>query len=278
MAVDGAGCALRPASSVRRRTRARLGAAAPPPRSRPPGRDRTGTERSDLPSAAERERERRIVEHLPLVRALAYRYANRGEPLDDLIQVGTVGLIKAVDRFDESRGTAFTAFATPTILGEMRRHFRDTSWAVHVPRGITENRARLAQVVDDLTTRTGRSPSVREIAAEADLSEDDVLDALAAGAARHMVPLAGPGSDADDEPVVQVGAPDTGFEAAEARVDLADGLARLPARERMILHLRFEEDLTQSTIAERIGISQMHVSRLIRRALKALREAADDAG
>ena len=115
--------------------------------------------------------------------------------MDDLVQVGTVGLIKAVDRFDASRGTAFTAFATPPILREIRRHFRDTSWAVHVPRGVTENRARLAQVVDDLTARTGRSPSVREIAAEADLSEDDVLDALAAGAARRMVPLAGPGSE-----------------------------------------------------------------------------------
>ena len=212
------------------------------------------------------------------MRALAHRYANRGEPMDDLVQVGTVGLIKAVDRFDASRGTAFTAFATPTILGEIRRHFRDTSWAVHVPRGVTENRARLAQVVDDLTARTGRSPSVREIAAEADLSEDDVLDALAAGAARRMVPLAGPGSEMDEEPVVQVGTTDAGFEAAEARVDLADGLARLPARERMILRLRFEDDLTQSAIAERVGISQMHVSRLIRHALQLLRDAAGDPG
>lgn len=247
-----------------------------PPGTCPRPTPRSGTERSDLPSPAERERERRIVEHLPLVRALAYRYANRGEPLDDLVQVGTVGLIKAVDRFDESRGTAFAAFATPTILGEIRRHFRDTSWAVHVPRGVTENRARLAQVVDDLTARTGHSPSVREIAAEAKLSEDDVLDALAAGAARHMVPLAGPGAEDDERPVVQVGVPDAGFDAAEARVDLEDGLSRLPARERMILHLRFEEDLTQSAIAERVGISQMHVSRLIRRALEILRDAADD--
>jgi RNA polymerase sigma-B factor len=131
------------------------------------------------PLSAE-ERERMVMEHLPLVRGLARRYADRGEPLDDLVQVGTIGLIKAVDRFDPSRGNKLASFATPTILGEIRRHFRDRSWTVRVPRGIQEARAEIAKAVDDLSARLGRSPSVREIAEAADLSVDEVLDALAA--------------------------------------------------------------------------------------------------
>ncbi|MGD9695664.1 MAG: SigB/SigF/SigG family RNA polymerase sigma factor [Thermoleophilia bacterium] len=224
------------------------------------------------------ERERLIVEHLPLVRALASRYAHRGESFEDLVQVATIGLIKAIDRFDARRGPSLVAFATPTILGEIRRHFRDTSWAVHVPRSITENRTRVARVIDELTAARGRSPSVREIAAAADLSEEEVLDALAAESARSAMPIAGPGPDAEDDPAAQVGADDAGFGLAETRADLADGLARLPARERAIVHLRFTEDLTQSEIAARLGISQMHVSRLLRRALDVLREAAEEGG
>jgi RNA polymerase sigma-B factor len=228
--------------------------------------------RSEPLSAADRER--LIMEHLPLVRGLARRYADRGEPLDDLVQVGTIGLIKAIDRFDPGRGYKLASFATPTILGEIRRHFRDRSWTVRVPRGIQEARARIAQAVDDLSATEGRSPSVREIAEAADLSVDDVLDALAAGSAQRPAPLDSPGRDEDDEGIA-VGLEDPGFEQAEARATLDAGLADLPARERVILHLRFEEGLTQSQIAERVGVSQMHVSRLIRRALESLRESAE---
>jgi RNA polymerase sigma-B factor len=220
------------------------------------------------------ERERLIVEHLPLVRGLARRYAERGEPLEDLVQVGTIGLIKAIDRFDSARGHKLASFATPTILGEIRRHFRDRSWTVRVPRGIQEARAQIAQTVDELSAREGRSPSVREIAEAADLSVDDVLDALAAGSAQRPAPLASPGGDGDDDTGIAVGLDDPGFAQAEARATLQKGLSDLPARERIILHLRFEEGLTQSQIAARIGVSQMHVSRLIRRALEALREGA----
>jgi len=222
------------------------------------------------------ERERLIMEHLPLVRGLARRYAERGEPLDDLVQVGTIGLIKAIDRFDPTRGYKLASFATPTILGEIRRHFRDRSWTVRVPRGIQEARAQIAHAVDDLSARNGRSPSVREIADAADLSMDDVLDALAAGSAQRPAPLSSPGGEGEEEEGVAVGVDEAGYEQAEARATLTAGLADLPARERVILHLRFEEGLTQSQIAAKVGVSQMHVSRLIRRALEALREHAGD--
>jgi RNA polymerase sigma-B factor len=224
------------------------------------------------------ERERLIMEHLPLVRGLARRYAERGEPLDDLVQVGTIGLIKAIDRFDPARGYKLASFATPTILGEIRRHFRDRSWTVRVPRGIQEARAQIAQAVDDVAAREGRSPSVREIAEEADLSVEDVLEALAAGSAQRPAPLASPGREGDEDEGISVGLEDPGFEQAEARATLDAGLAELPARERVILHLRFEEGLTQSQIAEQVGVSQMHVSRLIRRALEQLRASAGEPG
>jgi RNA polymerase sigma-B factor len=224
------------------------------------------------------ERERLIVEHLPLVRGLARRYADRGEPLDDLVQVGTIGLIKAIDRFDPTRGYKLASFATPTILGEIRRHFRDRSWTVRVPRGIQEARARIARAVDELSAQHGRSPSVREIADAADLSMDEVLDALAAGSAQRPAPLSPPGGEGDEDDGIAVGVEEPGYEQAEARAALDSGLASLPARERVILHLRFEEGLTQSQIAARIGISQMHVSRLIRRAIEALRDHAGGSG
>jgi RNA polymerase sigma-B factor len=222
------------------------------------------------------ERERLIMEHLPLVRGLARRYAERGEPLDDLVQVGTIGLIKAIDRFDPTRGYKLASFATPTILGEIRRHFRDRSWTVRVPRGIQEARAQIAHAVDDLSARNGRSPSVREIAEAADLSMDDVLDALAAGSAQRPAPLSSPGGEGEEEEGIAVGVDEAGYEQAEARATLTAGLADLPARERVILHLRFEEGLTQSQIAAKVGVSQMHVSRLIRRALETLRDRAGD--
>ena len=220
------------------------------------------------------ERERLIMEHLPLVRGLARRYADRGEPLDDLVQVGTIGLIKAIDRFEPERGFKLASFATPTILGEIRRHFRDRSWTIRVPRGMQEARAQISQAVTALSAENGRSPSVREIAESTGLSMDDVLDAMAAGSAQRPGPLAGPGSEGEEDAGAVVGVEERGYEQAEARATLDAGLSELPARERVILHLRFEEGLTQSQIAERVGVSQMHVSRLIRRALDSLRESA----
>ena len=219
------------------------------------------------------QRERLIMEHLPLVRGLARRYADRGEPLDDLVQVGTIGLIKAIDRFEPERGFKLASFATPTILGEIRRHFRDRSWTIRVPRGLQEARAKISHAVTDLSAQNGRSPTVREIAESIGLSIDDVLDALAAGSAQRPGPLAAPGSEGEEDAGVVVGVEEPGFEQAEARATLGAGLSALPPRERVILHLRFEEGLTQSQIAERVGVSQMHVSRLIRRALDALRQS-----
>jgi RNA polymerase sigma-B factor len=226
---------------------------------------------------SERDRERLIMEHLPLVHGLARRYANRGEPLDDLIQVGTVGLIKAIDRFEPSRGNKLASFATPTILGEIRRHFRDRSWSVRVPRGIQEARAEIARAVEDLTATQGRSPNIKEIAEAAGLEVEVVLDAMAAGSAQRPASLSqSPADSESEEATITVGVTDDGFAQAEARASLGEGMAQLPARERVILHLRFEEGLTQSEIAARVGISQMHVSRLIRRALATLRRAAGE--
>ena len=218
-------------------------------------------------------RDEQIIAHLPLVRALARRYANRGEPLEDLVQVGVVGLIKAIDRFDPERGTELASFATPTILGEIRRHFRDRAWAIHVPRGVQDAHGVVTKAADRLTGRLGRSPTVAELAEETQLSEEAVLDCMAARAAYRPLSLSRhPAGLEDDEPME--GGVEEGFGWAEGRASLGDGLRRLPARERIILHLRFEEGLTQSQIAARIGISQMHVSRLIQRALETLRRHA----
>jgi RNA polymerase sigma-B factor len=213
---------------------------------------------------------------VPLARALARRYAGRGEPLDDLVQVGMVGLINAVDRFDPARGADLVSFAAPTILGEIRRHFRDRAWAMHVPRGLREAQATVSRAVEELTGRLGRTPSVDDIANEVGMSTEDVLDAMAAHAAYRPASLSALRAEGTD--TIDVGDIDAAFEYAEGRACLSDGLRHLPARERVILHLRFEEGLTQSEIGERVGLSQMHISRLIQQALEHLREHVNRPG
>ncbi len=207
---------------------------------------------------------------MPLVERLARRYAGRGEPVDDLIQAGTIGLVKAVDRFDPNRGSTFESFATPTILGEIRRHFRDTTWSVRVPRGVQEARQQVNRAIDRLSGREGRSPSVPEIAEATGLQLDEVLDALAAASAQRPDSLSRPVGD-DSEGEREIRADDAGFGQAETRVALEAALPAVDARARRILELRFERDMTQAEIAREVGISQMHVSRLLRRALDTLR-------
>src|SRR3954471_22482826 len=221
-----------------------------------------------------------IERHVEFVRRLAQRYARRGEQLDDLTQVGCVGLIKAIDRFDGSFGANLTTYAAPNILGEIKRHFRDRGWSMRVPREIQELNVKLTRVVDELTTKLGRSPSVVELAAATGATTEQVLEALESSSAYSALSLS-EGPDADEDgggPMEALGEEDEHFEQSEQRITLATGIQRLPARERAILHLRFFEGLTQSEIADRVGISQMHVSRLIRNSLDRMRrelEAGD---
>lgn len=215
-----------------------------------------------------------IERHLPLVRSLARRYANRGEPLDDLVQVGSIGLIKAIDRFDLERGVELATYATPTVIGEIKRYFRDKGWSVRVPRGLQELSLRLSQLVDELTVRLERSPTIAELAEAADVEEEEVLEALESGQAYSAASLSTPsgGDEGEPDPLESIGGLDHEYDVSEDRVLLEPGLAALDERERRIIHLRFWLGLTQSQIAQRVGISQMHVSRLIRRSLEKLRD------
>jgi RNA polymerase sigma-B factor len=228
-------------------------------------------ERGDLSA-----RERLVERFLPLARQLARRYGSAGEPIDDLVQVASLGLVKAIDRYEPDRGTAFSSFAVPTILGEIKRHFRDTGWTVRVPRAIQERRLKVNRAIPVLTGRLGRSPTTAEIAEHIESTSEDVLEALEAAVAYEPVSLdTTPGADDDDDTWAQsVGTEDPGYTIVEYGATLAPALKALPERERLILHMRFVEDMTQSQIAERIGISQMHVSRLIRKALEVMRSEA----
>ena len=224
-----------------------------------------------------RARDQVLVELMPLVRSLAARYAGRGEPLDDLVQVGAVGLIKAVDRYDVSRGVEFTSYGVPTIVGEIRRHFRDKAWAMHVPRRIKELSVRMARVLDDLTTTLGRSPTNAEHAAAAAVDVEDVIDALDAAPANSTRSLdASPATG--DQLAEHLAGPDPGYEGVDDRWLLSAGLDALDARERRIVELRFFEEMTQSQIAAELGISQMHVSRLLRNALEVMRGSIEARG
>ena len=219
-------------------------------------------------------REVLVQRHLPLVRSLARRYAGRGEALDDIEQVGAIGLIKAIDRYDLEREVALTTYATPNVVGEIKRHFRDKGWAIRVPRALQELNGKMGPTIERLTSKLGRSPSIAEIAAEFQTTPEQVLEAMEAGSAYAPASLShGPGGeDGDLDPMETIGSTDEEFSRSEDRASLEPALDRLPQRERDILRMRFEDGLTQTQIAEKIGISQMHVSRLIRRSLDRMRE------
>ncbi len=217
-------------------------------------------------------RQRLVEAQLPLVHHLAQRFRGRGEPYDDLVQVGTIGLLNAVDRFDPERGS-FTGFAVPTILGEIRRHFRDRGWAMRVPRRLQELGRQVSEAREVLTQRLGRSPTVQEIAQHLDADTDLVLEALDTASVYATVPLP---STPEEGEMAPLGFIDSGLELVEQRATLRPLLARLPARERTILALRFVRGMSQSQIAAEVGVSQMHVSRLITRSLAILREGLSE--
>ncbi|MGH2854860.1 MAG: SigB/SigF/SigG family RNA polymerase sigma factor [Solirubrobacteraceae bacterium] len=223
-----------------------------------------------------RAREQLIERYLPLARRLARRYQRAEEPLEDLVQVASLGLIKAIDRFDVGREVVFSSYAVPTILGELRRHFRDRTWSVRVPRDLQELALRVDHAVTRLSVGERRSPSVSEIAHTVGVSSEQVLDALEAAAAYRAASLdasrsASAGEEAGESVADTLGTQEAGFQRAEERAILEPLLARLSPRERVVLQLRFGEDLTQAEIGERIGVSQMQVSRLIRQALARMR-------
>ena len=223
----------------------------------------------------ERARDQALVELMPLVRALAMRYAGRGEPLEDLVQVGSIGLIKAVDRFDVDRGVDFTSYAVPTIVGEIRRHFRDKAWAMHVPRRLKELSLRLSRVLDQLTNELGRSPTIAELAQAAGVDEEEAIDALDSMNAYSTRSLQAPFDDGSDDSLTEkLGEEEIGYAEIEDGALVEAGLDALDERERRIVELRFFEEMTQSQIAYVIGFSQMHVSRLLSHALSRLRGMA----
>jgi RNA polymerase sigma-B factor len=223
-------------------------------------------------------REALVERFLPLARQLARRYQRGGEPLDDLIQVASLGLLKAIDRFEPDRPTAFSSFAVPTILGELKRHFRDKGWSVRVPRDLQEMSVRVDRVTEALARNLGRAPTPAEIAAEIGTTTERVLEAREAAGAYRAVSL-DRSRDDDEEGEAMAdtfGVEDPGFGLAEAAATVESLMSVLSDREREVLRLRFAEDLTQSEIGARVGVSQMHVSRLIRQAVARLRAAADE--
>ena len=228
----------------------------------------------------EEAREQLIMSHLNLVRFLAAKFKNRGEPLDDLIQVGTVGLIKAIDRFDPSRGLEFTTYATPTILGEIKRHFRDKGWSVRVPRRLQELSSKVNQATDELTKELQRTPSTEEVASKLGVTVEEVLEAMESSSAYSSVPLEAGGSDDDDAPAVidHYASVDQDLAASDDRMVIEDTIKEFSPREQEVIRMRFNDNLTQVEIAKRLGVSQVQVSRLLRRTLKKLQEKVDPEG
>jgi RNA polymerase sigma-B factor len=222
-----------------------------------------------------RAREELVERFLPLARNLARRYAGAREPFEDLLQVSSLGLVKAIDRFDVDRGAAFSSFAVPTILGELKRYFRDLGWSVHVPRGAQEQALKVQEAQERLTSKTGRPPTVHDLAQYLELDVGDVLEALETAAAHHSASLDAPREDRDDESgsLVDVfGQEDHRYELVEETATISAAARELTTRERRVLALRFVGDMTQTQIAKKIGVSQMQVSRILRRALTRLRD------
>jgi RNA polymerase sigma-B factor len=220
-------------------------------------------------------REELVRRNMPFAKRLALRYRGASESFDDLLQVANLGLLNAIDRFDPDRGIPFTAFASPTILGELKRHFRDRVWTVRVPRGLHDRMAEVDKAITELTKQLQRSPSIVEIADRLELEQTEVLEVMEANHNRRPLSLDRPaGSEDSDEasPAEWIGSEDEAFELVEGRIALDAALPYLDERERLVLRLRFAEDMTQSQIAEQIGHSQMHVSRILRRALSRIRE------
>jgi RNA polymerase sigma-B factor len=226
-------------------------------------------------------REELITRYLPLVKSLARRFASRGQAVEDLIQVGSIGLIKAVDRFDIERGVELSTYATPTILGEIKRYFRDKGWAVKVPRALQDLNVRLNRITENLTVELTRSPTIAELAAAAGVTDEEVVEALESGRAYSSVSIYSGGMNDDEESLELLdclGVEEEAYDLFEQRRILAPAMERLDPRERLILHLRFFEGMTQTQVATRIGISQMHVSRLIRKSIDNLRQYMADDG
>lgn len=228
----------------------------------------------------ESARELLVERYMPLARKLARRYGRSSEPFEDLAQVATIGLLKAMDRYDPERG-AFQSFAIPTILGEMRRYFRDCGWAVHMPRSAQERALKVRDAQEQLADDHGRSPTVNELSQYLELDTEEVLDALQAIQSYQAVSLEAPrGNDSTEAPsyAESIGEEDERYELVELDAMVSSALREISPRERLILHLRFVDDLTQTQIAERVGISQMQVSRLLRRSIEQLRELTSESG
>ena len=229
----------------------------------------------------EEAREQLIVSHVNLVRYIAAKFKNRGEPLDDLIQVGTIGLIKAIDRFDPSRGLEFTTYATPTIMGEIKRHFRDKGWTIRVPRRLQELSAKVNSATDELTAQLQRSPSIEEVADYLDTTADEVLEAMESSSAYSSVPLEGQGNnEEDDAPSVidRYASVDGDLEASDDRMVLEEVIGEFPEADQQAIRMRFIDGMTQVEIAKRLGISQVQVSRMLRRALRRIQDKIDPEG
>jgi RNA polymerase sigma-B factor len=254
-----------------------------------PDKSRSSLERIDDQTLfrewrADRDRGARdelVQRHLGLARKLAARYARANEPFDDLFQVASLGLVKAIDRFDPDRGIAFSSFAVPTIVGELKRHFRDKGWSLHVPRGTLELALKVQEATMVLGSKTGRSPTVDEIAQHLQVGTEQALEALEALAARHAASLDVPVDDASDDSATRhetIGAEDDGYAAIDTSASLADAVRRLPMVDRRVFMLRYRYELTQSEIAEQVGVSQMQVSRILRRVTDELRGLMDPEG
>jgi RNA polymerase sigma-B factor len=223
-------------------------------------------------------RDELVARFLPLARKLARRYSGAREPFDDLLQVASLGLVKAIDRFDADRGTAFSSFAVPTILGELKRYFRDLGWAVHVPRGAQERAVKVEEAQQLLSSRSSRAPTVTELAEYLEFSIEEVLDALETCRAHHAASLDAPYDDGEGESGTMVesfGDEDPSLQSADVRVTIGAAARQLPTREREVLALRFVSDMTQTQIADQIGVSQMQVSRILRRAISHLSDIAE---